>query len=52
MTTKKEVKDAIQFWYSKYCNSIMRDERATFLRLANSYQNLYDYMESNHLEAV
>lgn len=52
MTTKKEVKDAIQHWYSKYCNSIMRDERATFLRLANSYQNLYDYMDSNHIEAV
>ena len=52
MTTKKEVKDAIQFWYSKYCNSIMRDERATFLSLANSYQNLYHYMELNHLEAV
>ena len=52
MITKKEVKDAIQFWYTKYCNSIMRNERATFLRLANSYQNLYDYMESNHLEAV
>ena len=50
--TKKEVKDAIQFWYSKYCNSIMRDERAAFLRLANSYQNLYDYMESNHLESL
>ena len=52
MTTKKEVKDAIQFWYTKYCNSIMRGERAAFLRLANSYQNLYDYMESNHIEAV
>ena len=52
MTTKKEVKDAIQFWYSKYCNSIMRDERAAFLRLANSYQNLYDFMESKHLESV
>ena len=52
MTTKKEVKDAIQFWYNKYYNSTVRDERATFLRLANSYQNLYDYMESNHLEAV
>ena len=52
MTTKKEVKDEIQFWYSKYCNSIMRDERTAFLRLANSYRNLYDYMELNHLEAV
>lgn len=52
MTTKKEVKDAIQFWYNKYCNLIMRDERAAFLRLANSYQNLYDYIKLNHLEAV
>lgn len=45
---KEEVKNRIQYWYSKYCNSIMRDERKIYLNLYKSYVELNDYYEYNH----
>jgi hypothetical protein len=45
---KEEVKNRIQYWYSKYCNGIMRDERKIYLNLYKSYVELNDYYEYNH----
>jgi len=45
---KEEVKNRIQYWYSKYCNSIIRDERKIYLNLYKSYVELNDYYEVNH----
>jgi len=45
---KEEVKNRIQYWYSKYCNSIMRDERKIYFNLYKSYVDLNDYYEMNH----
>lgn len=41
--TEKYIKDQIQFWYSKYCNSIMRDERQIYMNLYKAYIELHDY---------
>ena len=40
---KSLVKNEIQFWYSKWCNSCMRDEREIYWSLYKAYQDLYDY---------
>lgn len=45
---KEEIKNRIQYWYSKYCNSIMRDERKIYFNLYKSYVDLNDYYEMNH----
>ena len=37
------VKNEIQFWYSKWCNSCMKDEREIYWSLYKGYQDLYDY---------
>lgn len=41
--TKSDVNDRMQYWYSKWCNSIMRDEKEIYWSLYKSYQDLYDY---------
>lgn len=41
--TEKNVRDEMQFWYSKYCNSIMRDERQLYMNLYKAYVELHDY---------
>ena len=43
--SKSEVKNRIQYWYSKWCNSCMRDERQIYWALYKSHQDLYDYWE-------
>lgn len=39
------IKNEIQFWYSKWCNSIMKDERNIYWSLYKGYQDLYDYYQ-------
>ena len=39
--TEQEVKDRIQYWCSKYCNSIMVDERDVYYKLMEAYNELY-----------
>jgi len=48
LLTKDEIKQRIQYWYSKYCNSIVRDERKAYLNLYKAYVELNDYYEYNH----
>lgn len=48
MKTKKEIQDQIQYWYSKYCNSIMIDEKEIYYSLYQSYQNLKKYYIDNN----
>lgn len=52
MTSKKDIKEQIQYWWSKYCNSIMRDEKEVFLNLSNSYKQLYEYLELHNIEMI
>lgn len=47
--TKKNIADIKQYWYSKYCNSIMKDERQIYLNLYKSYSDLDDYYNINQL---
>ena len=46
--TKSDVNNRMQYWYSKWCNSIMRDEKEIYWNLYKGYQDLYDYFK-NHL---
>lgn len=39
--TEQEVKDRMQYWYSKYCNSVMVEERDVYYRLMEAYNELY-----------
>lgn len=45
---EKELKDQIQFWFSKWCNAIMVDEKKIYFNLYNNYQNLYDYLKQHN----
>ena len=42
---EKVLKNEIQFWYSKWCNSCMKDEKRIYWNLYSSYQDLYDYFK-------
>ena len=46
--TKQEIKNRMQYWYSKYCNSITRDERKIYLNLYKDYIELNDFWELSH----
>ena len=41
------VKNEINFWYSKWCNSCMRDEKSIYWNIYKGYQDLYDYYKNN-----
>ena len=41
------IKNEIQFWYFKWCNSIMRDEKQIYWNLYKAYQDLYDYYQKH-----
>lgn len=43
------IKEQTQYWYSKWCNSIMKDEKLVYWDLYKSYQNLYDYYKSHNM---
>ena len=47
--TKSDVNNRMQYWYSKWCNSIMRDEKEIYWSLYKSYQDLYDYWEKYNM---
>ncbi|MBR4589165.1 MAG: hypothetical protein IKO36_00760 [Bacteroidaceae bacterium] len=39
--TEQEVKDRIQYWHSKWCNSIMTEDRQVYYLLTEAYEKLY-----------
>jgi hypothetical protein len=40
--SESEVKDRIQYWYSKMCNSIMADEKEIYRNLYEAYEKFYE----------
>lgn len=46
--TEKNIKNEMQFWYSKYCNGIMRDERQIYMNLYKAYVELDDYYRTHN----
>ncbi len=43
--TLRFCQDQIQYWYSKWCNSCMRDEKEIYWKLYSAYQDLCDYYQ-------
>lgn len=41
--TQRELNDRLQYWWSKYCNSMMVDEKEIYLNLYNSYKALEEH---------
>ena len=41
------IKNEIQFWYSKWYNSMMRDEKEIYWNLFKGYKDLYDYYKKH-----
>ena len=39
---EKELKERMQYWYSKYCNAIMRPERKAYLGVYNALNVVYE----------
>jgi hypothetical protein len=40
--TKSELEDQMQYWYSKYCNCVLRDERELYIKVYTSLKDIYD----------
>lgn len=38
--TEQELKDQRQYWFSKYCNEVCKDEKAVFYKLYEAYDGL------------
>lgn len=47
--SKSEIKNRVQYWYSKWCNSCMHDERQIYWNLYKGYQDLYDYFDKSSM---
>lgn len=41
--SEEEVNDRIQYWYSKWCNGVTRDEREIYFNLYKAYEELKDF---------
>ena len=39
---EKEVKERMQYWWSKYCNAIMRPEKEAYLGVYNALKVVYE----------
>ena len=49
LLTKKEINDRIQYWYSKYCNGVTKDEKQIYINLYKAYTQLDDYYAYKHI---
>jgi len=48
MLTQNEVNNRMQYWYSKYCNGVTRDERQIYMNLYKAYLELNDLLIRNN----
>ena len=48
LLTQQEVNDRMQYWYSKYCNGVSREERQIYMNLYKAYLTLNDLYISEH----
>ena len=48
LLTQQEVNDRMQYWYSKYCNGVTRDEKQIYMNLYKAYMKLDDHYKYNH----
>ena len=42
LMSESDLKNQIQFWWSKYCNSCYRPERELYLKIYTSMNDIYD----------
>lgn len=40
--TKNELEYQMQYWYSKYCNCVIKDERDLYIKVYTSLKEIYD----------
>ena len=40
--TKSELENQMQYWYSQYCNCVLRDERELYIKLYTALKDIYD----------
>ena len=51
LLSKQEINDRMQYWYSKYCNGVSRDEKQIYFNLYKAYVDLLDlYKTFNRFE--
>lgn len=48
MLTQNEINNRMQYWYSKYCNGVTRDERQIYMNLYKAYLELNDLLIRNN----
>lgn len=46
--TSLQIADRIQYWYSKWYNSVMKDERKVYEDLYKAYENLEKYYREHN----
>lgn len=46
--TLLQIGDRIQYWYSKYYNCIMRNEKEIYENLYKAYEKLEDYYKKHY----
>jgi hypothetical protein len=39
---ERKLKDEMQYWYSKYCNTVIRPEAEAYLNVYNALKAVYD----------
>ena len=48
LLSRQEINDIMQYWYSKYCNGVSREERQIYMNLYKAYVALNDLYISEH----
>jgi hypothetical protein len=48
LLSQQEVNNRMQYWYSKYCNGVTREERQIYMNLYKAYISLNDLYINEH----
>ena len=48
LLSRQEINNRMQYWYSKYCNGITREERQIYMNLYKAYIALNDLYINEH----
>ena len=48
LLSRQEINNRMQYWYSKYCNGITREERQIYMNLYKAYIALNDLHINEH----
>jgi len=48
LLSQQEINNRMQYWYSKYCNGVTREERQIYMNLYKAYIALNDLYINGH----